>query len=188
MISTLIFVATIVVAVYTLLSTRDSAFIVKETKYGTDKSLNFRWILKPVLIFIVGGLISSIQPFSLERVDAGHKGLKVNLTGTERGVSNYQYKTGWVIYNNWVEQMLEFPTYQQHIEYDAQEVITKGGFSATIKPSFNYSLKEESIGDMFVNLRLPTKEVEQLIKGKSLRLQSLLNVIKECQNGLPYLN
>ncbi len=161
MISTLIFVATIVVAVYTLLSTRDSAFIVKETKYGTDKSLNFRWILKPVLIFIVGGLISSIQPFSLERVDAGHKGLKVNLTGTERGVSNYQYKTGWVIYNNWVEQMLEFPTYQQHIEYDAQEVITKGGFSATIKPSFNYSLKEESIGDMFVNLRLPTKEVEQ---------------------------
>jgi len=120
MISTLIFVATIVVAVYTLLSTRDSAFIVKETKYGTDKSLNFRWILKPVLIFIVGGLISSIQPFSLERVDAGHKGLKVNLTGSERGVSSYQYKTGWVIYNNWVEQMLEFPTYQQHIEYDAQ--------------------------------------------------------------------
>jgi regulator of protease activity HflC (stomatin/prohibitin superfamily) len=161
MISTLIFVATIVVAVYTLLSTRDSAFIVKETRYGDEKSLNFRWILKPVLIFIVGGLISSIQPFSLERVDAGHKGLKVNLTGTERGVSNYQYKTGWVIYNNWVEQMLEFPTYQQHIEYDAQEVITKGGFSATIKPSFNYSLKEESIGDMFVNLRLPTKEVEQ---------------------------
>jgi len=161
MISTLIFVTTIVVVVYTLLSTRDSAFIVKETKYGTDKSLNFRWILKPVLIFIVGGLISSIQPFSLERVDAGHKGLKVNLTGSERGVSSYQYKTGWVIYNNWVEQMLEFPTYQQHIEYDAQEVITKGGFSATIKPSFNYSLKEESIGDMFVNLRLPTKEVEQ---------------------------
>jgi regulator of protease activity HflC (stomatin/prohibitin superfamily) len=161
MISTLIFVATIVVAVYTLLSTRDSAFIVKETRYGDEKSLNFRWILKPVLIFIVGGLISSIQPFSLERVDAGHKGLKVNLTGSERGVSSYQYKTGWVIYNNWVEQMLEFPTYQQHIEYDAQEVITKGGFSATIKPSFNYSLKEESIGDMFVNLRLPTKEVEQ---------------------------
>lgn len=161
MISTLIFVATIVVAVYTLLSTRDSAFIVKETRYGNEKSLNFRWILKPVLIFIVGGLISSIQPFSLERVDAGHKGLKVNLTGSERGVSSYQYKTGWVIYNNWVEQMLEFPTYQQHIEYDAQEVITKGGFSATIKPSFNYSLKEESIGDMFVNLRLPTKEVEQ---------------------------
>jgi regulator of protease activity HflC (stomatin/prohibitin superfamily) len=40
-------------------------------------------------------------------------------------------------------------------------VITKGGFSATIKPSFNYSLKPEAIGDMFENLRLGVKEIEQ---------------------------
>ena len=51
--------------------------------------------------------------------------------------------------------------YQQHIEYDDQQVITKGGFPATIKPTFNYSLKESAIGDMFVNLRLDIKEVEQ---------------------------
>ena len=159
MISTLIFITSLLITIYTLFSTRNSAFIIEE-RYGS-KSLNFKWLFKPILILVVGTLVSLIQPFSLERVDAGHKGLKVNLTGTERGVSNYQYKTGWVIYNSWVEQMLEFPTFQQHIEYDAQEVITKGGFSATIKPSFNYSLKEESIGDMFVNLRLSTKEVEQ---------------------------
>jgi regulator of protease activity HflC (stomatin/prohibitin superfamily) len=46
-------------------------------------------------------------------------------------------------------------------EYDDQVVITKGGFSATIKPSFNYSLKDNNIGDMFVNLRLGIKEIEQ---------------------------
>jgi regulator of protease activity HflC (stomatin/prohibitin superfamily) len=57
--------------------------------------------------------------------------------------------------------MLEFPTYQQHIEYSDQVVITKGGFSATIKPSFNYSLKPDAIGDMFVNLRLEIKDIEQ---------------------------
>lgn len=159
MISTLIFITSLLITIYTLFSTRNSAFIIEE-RYGS-KSLNFKWLFKPILILVVGTLVSLIQPFSLERVDAGHKGLKVNLTGSERGVSSYQYKTGWVIYNSWVEQMLEFPTFQQHIEYDAQEVITKGGFSATIKPSFNYSLKEESIGDMFVNLRLSTKEVEQ---------------------------
>jgi regulator of protease activity HflC (stomatin/prohibitin superfamily) len=158
MISTLIFITTLLISIYLLFSTKNSAF--NEDRYGS-KSLNFKWLFKPILILVVGILVSLIQPFSLDRVDAGHKGLKVNLTGTERGVSSYQYKTGWVIYNSWVEQMLEFPTFQQHIEYDAQEVITKGGFSATIKPSFNYSLKEESIGDMFVNLRLSTKEVEQ---------------------------
>jgi len=40
-------------------------------------------------------------------------------------------------------------------------VITKGGFSATIKPSFNYSLKPGDVGDMFQNLRLDIKSVEQ---------------------------
>lgn len=116
---------------------------------------------KGIIILVVGLLVSIIQPFSIERIDAGYKGLKVNLTGSDRGVSSYQYKTGWVMYNTWVEQVIEFPLYQQHIEYSDQQVITKGGFSATIKPSFNYSLREDAIGDMFVNLRLDIKEIEQ---------------------------
>ena len=102
----------------------------------------------------------AIQPFAIEKVDAGNKGLKVNLIGNQRGVSSYQYKTGWVLYNTWTEQMLEFPIYQQHIEYDDQSVILKGGFSTTIKPTFNYSLREDAIGDMFVNLRRPISDVE----------------------------
>ena len=112
-------------------------------------------------IAILGILVGAIQPYSIERIDSGYKGLKVSLIGAQRGVTNYQYKTGWVVYNKWTEQVLEFPTYQQHIEYDDQVVITKGGFSATIKPTFNYSLKEDNIGDMFVNLRLDIKQVEQ---------------------------
>lgn len=116
---------------------------------------------KPVVIAVSGILLSIIQPFAVERIDAGHKGIIVNLSGSDRGVANYQYTTGWVVYNTWFRQVLEFPTYQQHIEYDDQVVITKGGFSATIKPSFNYSLKPDAIGDMFVNLRLSVREIEQ---------------------------
>ena len=114
-----------------------------------------------IAVFLAGVVISIIQPFQIERIDAGHKGIVVNLSGSERGVQSYQYKTGWVMYNSWFKQVLEFPTYQQHIEYDDQTVITKGGFSATIKPSFNYSLKPDAIGDMFENLRVGVKEVEQ---------------------------
>lgn len=110
------------------------------------------------LLVIIAGLV---QPFAFERVDAGHVGIKVNLTGDARGVSKYQYKTGWVMYNTWTENMYEFPTFQQHIEFEQQQVITKGGFPADIKPSFNYSLKPNAVGDMFVNLRLGIKEVEQ---------------------------
>jgi len=118
-------------------------------------------LIKPILVLIIGLIIGLVQPFAFERVDAGHVGIKVKLTGNSRGVSDYEYKTGWVMYNTWTEQMLEFPTFQQHIEYENQTVITKGGFAATIKPSFNYSLKANSIGDMFENLRLDTKQIEQ---------------------------
>lgn len=152
MISFYIFIAFAVFAVGLLYSSR------KKFDLRTEK---LKWITKPILVFILGIIISAINPFSLERVDAGHIGLKVNLTGDERGVSDYTYKTGWVVFNNWTEKLYEFPTFQQHIDYNVQTVITKGGFSADIKPSFNYALVPNTVGDMFQNLRLPIKEVEQ---------------------------
>ena len=114
-----------------------------------------------IAVAVIGILVSFFQPYSIEKIDSGHKGLKINLIGNQRGVASYQYKTGYVFYNGWTEQVLEFPTYQQHIEYEDQGVILKGGFSATIKPTFNYSLREDAIGDMFVNLRKDIKEIEQ---------------------------
>ena len=131
------------------------------TIFNGVSTRNRTTLTKGIGVVIVGLLVSLVQPFALERVDAGHKGIVVNLSGSERGVASYQYKTGWVVYNTWFTQVLEFPTYQQHIEYDDTPVILKGGFSATIRPSFNYSLKPEAIGDMFVNLRLGVKEIEQ---------------------------
>ncbi|WP_158606001.1 SPFH domain-containing protein [Taibaiella sp. KBW10] len=114
-----------------------------------------------ICIAAIGIIAAFIQPFTLERVDAGHVGIKVNLTGDSRGISKFEYKTGWVIINTWVSRLYEFPTFQQHIDYPEQQVISKGGFAATIKPSFNYSLKAGDIGDMFSNLRLDVKAIEQ---------------------------
>lgn len=152
MISTIIFAFCLLVAV---------GFAVANRKTLTDDEEFGKWITMPVIILVVGLLVSLLQPFSLTRVDAGHIGIKVNLTGDSRGVSDYAYKTGWVTYNSWTEILYEFPTYQQHIEYDSVNVITKGGFSATIRPTFNYNLISTSIGDMFTNLRLDVQQVEQ---------------------------
>ena len=152
MISLFIFVIFILVAIAILFRTRNN--------YNGFGSRG-KWLLRPILILIIGGLISALNPFSVERVDAGHVGLKVNLTGNERGVSDYTYKTGWVVFNSWTERLYEFPTFQQHIDYNEQTVITKGGFSAEIKPSFNYALVPTAVGDMFENLRLSIRDVEQ---------------------------
>jgi regulator of protease activity HflC (stomatin/prohibitin superfamily) len=160
MITTILIIAALAFAAYKIIG---GVRTIQDASYNdqTAKSTG----RKSVTIGIVGGIaliiFALIQPFAVERVDAGHVGIKVNLTGDNRGVSKYQYKTGWVVFNSWTESLYEFPTYQQHIEFDQQQVITKGGFPADIKPSFNYSLKPNAVGDMFVNLRLPIKEVEQ---------------------------
>jgi len=125
-------------------------------------------VLKTFGIIFVGVIISFVQPFAVERVDAGHVGIKVNLTGDDRGVSQIEYKTGWVVYNTWVSDLYEFPTFQQHIDYNPQSVITKGGFNATIKPSFNYTVKPGAVGDMFQNLRRGLKEIENEWLGNAI--------------------
>jgi hypothetical protein len=162
MISTLIFLGSLIASGLIAFKTRDKMFVI-ETDRWNDSRERFQasWLIKPLTILILGIIVSLSQPFAVEKIDAGHKGLKINLIGDQRGVSSYQYKTGWVVYNTWTEQVLEFPTYQQHIEYEDQGVILKGGFSATIKPTFNYSLREDAIGDMFVNLRKDIHEVER---------------------------
>jgi hypothetical protein len=160
MISVIIFVVGLIVAGLTFI--KGEKTVVKKDRWGDDReTANTSLMVKVGGILALAITAAIIQPIELERVDAGHVGIKIKLTGNSRGVSNYEYKTGWVLYNSWTEQMLEFPTYQQHIEYDDQVIITKGGFSATIKPSFNYSLKATAIGDMFSNLRVDIKQIEQ---------------------------
>lgn len=152
MISFYLFLVFLVISIAMLFRSR------KQYNLRTEFS---KWFTKPFLVLLLGIMLALVNPFSLERVDAGHIGLKVNLTGDERGISDYVYKTGWVVFNSWTEKLYEFPTYQQHIDYTNQTVITKGGFNADIKPSFNYALVPTAVGDMFQNLRLPIKEVEQ---------------------------
>ncbi len=126
-----------------------------------NNSFNLTWVIKPALILIGGFIIAGVNPFLLERVDAGAVGFKVNLTGDERGVSNYQYKTGWVPYNTWTEQFVEINTTQQHAEYSPQQVVLRKGFTATVTPTFNYNVKPESAADMYVNLRQSVSQIEQ---------------------------
>jgi regulator of protease activity HflC (stomatin/prohibitin superfamily) len=165
MISSSIFFLSLLFAAGMLFATRQKRYVMKDVETPGGKRpmrvFNLRWVLVPAAIFLIGIMVSLFQPYVVERVDAGHIGIKVNLTGDKRGVSEYTYKTGWVAYNTWTESLYEFPTFQQHIEYTDQEVITKGGFRATIKPSFNYALVPNAVGDMFQNLRVNIKEVEQ---------------------------
>ena len=81
---------------------------------------------------IIALVVVAINPIDVERIDAGHVGIKVSNVGDNPGVGKTEYVTGWVFYNSWISRIYEFPVHQQHIDYEANDIVTKAGFRATI--------------------------------------------------------
>lgn len=134
-----------------------AAFIfVKMNKDDLAKSLP-----KPVMVLIFTILVSIFQPFAIERIDAGCVGIKFKMFGSEQGIGDYEYKSGWVLYNSWSTKVIEIPIYQQHIDYPTQTSVAKGGQIIELKPSLNYSVIPDMAGDMFANLRKPLIDIEK---------------------------
>jgi hypothetical protein len=130
----------------------------RDPETGQFKARNL-WRL--FLSIAIAWIAALINPIDIERIDAGHVGIKVSNVGDNRGVGRTEYVTGWVFYNFWISRIYEFPIHQQHIDYEEADIVTRGGFRATIKPSFNYSINAGNVADMFQNLRVGVKEMEQ---------------------------
>lgn len=133
----------------------------KSTYVNEDGRFRAVALVRVTLVLFIAFVLVAINPIDVERIDAGHVGIKVSNVGDNRGVGRTEYVTGWVFYNSWISRIYEFPIHQQHIDYESNDIVTKGGFRATIKPSFNYSINAGNVGDMFQNLRVGVKELEQ---------------------------
>lgn len=103
----------------------------------------------------------------LERIDAGHVGIKVNLIGTGKGVDNATEVTGWVFYNRFTTKIVEFPTFVQHKEYkrtdDADEsfvINSKDGSEFHVSPLLNYSVQREKVPYIFTKYRVELNAIE----------------------------
>jgi hypothetical protein len=129
-------------------------------KYG-DRPVSALQVVKLVGVVITSIILGFINPYEVERVDSGHVAILVENLGDSKGMSKVEYRRGWVIFNSFTQRYYEFPVFQQHIDYEENVVITKGGFQATIKPSFNYALNPTTVDNMFQNLRVDIKTVEQ---------------------------
>lgn len=120
-----------------------------------------RNVWRPIAAILLALAVTAINPVDVQRIDAGYVGIKVSNVGDDRGIGKTEYVTGWVFFNSWISRIYEFPIHQQHIEYEETDIVTRGGFRATIKPSFNYSINAGNVGNMFQNLRVGVKEMEQ---------------------------
>ena len=155
MISFIVFILVLIIATVLL-----GAF--KKSNYtNVNGQIRAAGILRIAAAVGIALALVVINPVDVERIDAGHVGIKVSNVGDNRGVGRTEYVTGWVLYNSWISRIYEFPIHQQHIDYEAADIVTRGGFRATIKPSFNYSINAGNVADMFQNLRVGVKDMEQ---------------------------
>jgi len=120
-----------------------------------------------VAIMLGVAVIAGFAIIGLERIDAGHVGIKVNLIGTGKGVDNATEVTGWVFYNRFTTKIVEFPTFVQHKEYkksdDGDEsfvINSKDGSEFHVSPLLNYSVKREKVPYIFTKYRVELGAIE----------------------------
>ena len=95
----------------------------------------------------------------MQRIDAGHEGIKVNLYGSEKGVDDVSLVTGAVWYNPFMEQVFEYPTFVQTVDYPAFEVNSKDGSKFTVDPSMIMKIKDGKTPIIFKKYRKELKDI-----------------------------
>jgi regulator of protease activity HflC (stomatin/prohibitin superfamily) len=133
-----------------------------------QEQLKRKKIMKTIILSVVGFFLLIVLFFSCERIDAGHVGVKVNLYGDNKGVSDVVEVTGMVFYNPITHNIYEFPTFIQHKEYKKTEnednsfiVNSKDGSEFSVSPIMNYSVQREMVPAIFAKYRRPLADIEE---------------------------
>lgn len=115
--------------------------------------------------FILGfavALMTIISFSSCERVDAGHEGILVNLYGSDKGVNDVSLVTGMVWYNPFTQNVYEYPTFVQTVDYPAFTINAKDGSEFTVDPTISLKIIDGQAAPIFRKYR---KDVPDIING-----------------------
>lgn len=125
------------------------------------------------LIIAAVTLIVACSFVGCERIDSGHVGIKVKMTGASQGVQGVTAVTGWCFYSRFTESIYEFPTFVQHKEYSVNKdedgkvtsdesfiVNSKDGSEFRVSPILNYSVSPDKVPAVFIKYRRPLKDIE----------------------------
>ena len=117
--------------------------------------------MKKVFVF-ASALIMAMSFTSCERIDAGCEGILVNLYGSERGVDDVSMVTGRVFYNPFTQEVYEYPTYVQTIDYPVFTINAKDGSEFKVDPNVNLKIKDGAAPKVFRKYR---KKLGDVING-----------------------
>lgn len=125
--------------------------------------------MKKKNIFIMAVAALSCMSCS-ERIDAGCEGILVNMYGDDKGVDGVSLCTGRVWYNPFTEEVYEYPTYVQTIDYKPFTINAKDGSEFTIDPTISLKIIDGRSPVVFKKYR---KELKDVIEG------TLYNYVKD---------
>lgn len=111
-----------------------------------------KYKVRAFVVALLAILVFCFEPIKVERIDAGSVGLKIDRAGNNKGIPVAVPVKGWVFYNAWFSDIVEYPIRQNHVAYAAFSVTCKGGFPMDVTPSFNYALKPERVADLYIHL------------------------------------
>ncbi|MEG1616466.1 MAG: SPFH domain-containing protein [Bacteroidales bacterium] len=130
-------------------------------------------LIKGIIILVLAALIVFVLSLfvRMERIDAGHTGIRVNLVGDNKGVDDITEVTGWVVYMPLFTAIYEFPIYTQVKDYEVFRVNAKDGSEFTVDPTLSYYVHQDSVPRIFRQYRKSLRELEN---------GYLKNVIYDC--------
>lgn len=112
---------------------------------------------------ILGFIVALFAVFSMtscmERVDAGHEGIKVNLYGSNKGVDDAVLVTGAVWYNPFTEKVYEYPTYVQTVDYEPFTINAKDGSEFVVDPTISLKIIDGQSPAVFKKYRKELKDI-----------------------------
>lgn len=95
----------------------------------------------------------------MKRVDAGHEGIKVNLYGSDKGIDDVTLVTGAVWYNPITEDVYEYPTYVQTIDYEPFSINAQDGSEFIVDPTVSLKVVDGQSPQIFKKYRKDLQEV-----------------------------
>ncbi|MBN8701930.1 MAG: hypothetical protein J0M08_02630 [Bacteroidetes bacterium] len=107
---------------------------------------------------------------SCTRIDAGHEGILIKQYGSEKGVQDVSLVTGRVWYNPWTEDVAQYATFIQTVDYEAFNVNAKDGSEFIVDPTLSFNIVPGNSPNIFRKYRKDLDEVSRT---------TILNYVKD---------
>ncbi len=107
---------------------------------------------------------------SCKRIDAGHEGILIKQYGSDKGVQDVSLVTGMVWYNPWTEDVVQYATYVQTVDYEAFNVNAKDGSEFLVDPTLSFNVVSGNSPLIFRKYRKDLEEVSRT---------TILNYVKD---------